>query len=286
MKRYPPIQPSLFNKKTALAVLFAALIILAPKTNGAGLDLTLNSSPPCLTLDANGNCQYNQTTLQGYIQVFYQFALAIGGILAVGMIVAGSIYISISGSVDKEREGRSFITSALLGLVILLGAFLILKTLNPNLTTLTPPTAPPPVDQSSASQTCEDCSAISVTTSITEVQCKTAGNCQLNTTLWNLLKVAARNFQNTFPEKTIAITEAYPPALDHQSACHENGTCADIAIRLRDDSPDCQILNTLIQDIKDQGLSPFNEYFKAPAPCTGTKTQDTTGSNIHVSIKQ
>lgn len=131
------------SNKHKILIFFALLaIIFLPKPGNAALDLKLYNSPPCLLTDQNGNCSPSQTTLEGYIQQLYNFALVIGGILAVGMIVAGSIYISVSGSVDKEREGKSFITSALLGLAILFGAYLILKTINPNLTVLTPPSAP------------------------------------------------------------------------------------------------------------------------------------------------
>lgn len=71
----------------------------------------------------------------------YQFAVAIAGILAVGTIVAGSIYISASaGSADKQSEGKDMITSAIWGLVLLFGSYLILNTVNPRLTALETPT--------------------------------------------------------------------------------------------------------------------------------------------------
>ncbi len=131
------------SNNTIKKLVVVLVLVTAPAvTRAAGLSLTLYNSPPCINV-VNGVCNsVDQTTLEGYIQTLYTFALGVGGILAVGMIIWGSIYISISGSVDKEREGRSFITSALLGLVILFSAFLILKTINPNLTTLTPPSAP------------------------------------------------------------------------------------------------------------------------------------------------
>ncbi len=70
----------------------------------------------------------------------YQFAVAIAGVLAVGTIVAGSIYISASaGSADKQSEGKDMITSAIWGLVLLFGSYLILNTLNPRLIALETP---------------------------------------------------------------------------------------------------------------------------------------------------
>lgn len=75
--------------------------------------------------------------LPGFIKAFYDFGLLIGGLLAIGMIAAGAVYYSISGAVDKQSEAKSMITSALLGLALLFGSYLILSNINPRLTTLT-----------------------------------------------------------------------------------------------------------------------------------------------------
>lgn len=82
-------------------------------------------------------------TIASQLDSFYQSAIAIGGVLAVIMIIVGGIYFSVSGgSADKKKEGKKYITSALWGLVLLLGAYLILNTINPELTTLEPPKPP------------------------------------------------------------------------------------------------------------------------------------------------
>ncbi len=271
-----------------MAALFA--VVLVPAITKAQLTLQLNSSPPCLlSTDANGAPLYGpcaaSSTLNGYIQLLYRFGLGIGGILAVGMIVWGSILISISGSVDKEREGRDFITSALFGLVLLFGAYLLLNQINPSLTSLVPPSAPAVTSAApTTQQPCNNCANISTTNAIIEIQCATIGNCQLNSSLWSKLQVAASNFHNNFPAESIAITEAYPPASQHQSTCHKNGTCADIALRPQNEQPDCSILTALLTDLSNAGLSPINEYFNAPSPCTGKKFEYTTAGNIHVNM--
>ncbi len=131
----------MFSKdKRILIIGVLAAVILLPAAVHA-LDLQLYSSPPCLLTDVYGACNAS-SSLNGYIQLIYRFGLGIGGILAVGMIVWGSVLISISGSVDKEREGRDFITSALFGLVLLFGAYLLLNQINPSLVQLMPPSAP------------------------------------------------------------------------------------------------------------------------------------------------
>ena len=82
----------------------------------------------------------DSTNITEYINRLYISAVAIAGITAVVMIVIGSIYYVVSGgSQDKQREGKDIITSAIWGVVLLLGAYTILNTVNPELVTLKPP---------------------------------------------------------------------------------------------------------------------------------------------------
>ena len=76
------------------------------------------------------------TSFIDYIIKLYQFGIAIAGILAVAMIVAGGIYMSATGNIDKKSEGREMIKSAIFGILILFGTYLILNTINPELVTL------------------------------------------------------------------------------------------------------------------------------------------------------
>jgi hypothetical protein len=84
--------------------------------------------------------QSQQANPVGMINQFYQFALLISGVLAFGAIVYGGIkYILAAGNPSGQTEGREWIKSALLGLLLLLGAYLVLNTINPNLTKLSLP---------------------------------------------------------------------------------------------------------------------------------------------------
>ena len=72
-----------------------------------------------------------------YVGGFYNFALGIGGLLALGAIVYGGVlYATSMGNPSKQSEGRAWIWSALTGLLLLAGAYLILYTINPNLVNL------------------------------------------------------------------------------------------------------------------------------------------------------
>jgi len=69
-----------------------------------------------------------------FVQQFYNFGLMIGGVLAFGAIVYGGIkYTFAAGNPSGQSDGKEWIKSALLGLLLLAAATLILKTINPSL---------------------------------------------------------------------------------------------------------------------------------------------------------
>jgi hypothetical protein len=77
----------------------------------------------------------------GAIGNFYQFALMIAGLLAFGSIIwAGIQYAMSSGNPGKQGDARDQITQAFLGILLLVGAYLILNVINPDLTVLKLPT--------------------------------------------------------------------------------------------------------------------------------------------------
>jgi len=84
-----------------------------------------------------------------FIQKLYDYALSIAGTLAVVMIVYGGVkYVVSAGSVSAQSDARDIIKNAVWGIVLLGGAYLVLKTINPQLVGLKEPgleplTAPP-----------------------------------------------------------------------------------------------------------------------------------------------
>ena len=110
----------------------------------------------------------------GIINQVYQFALMIGGLLAFGAIVYGGIkYMLAAGNPSGQTEGKEWIKSALLGLLLLSGAYLVLNTINPNLTTLSLPGLTPIQAQQNSSQNPTACGGNSPGT------CPTGQNCDL-----------------------------------------------------------------------------------------------------------
>lgn len=89
----------------------------------------------------------------GFVVNFYIFSLWISGVLAFGAIVYGGVkYTLAAGNPSAQNEGKEWIKGALLGLLLLVGAYIVLNTINPDLVklggnclpTLEAGSAPPP----------------------------------------------------------------------------------------------------------------------------------------------
>ena len=128
-------------KQFFFAALLIAGISAASLSHAVTISLSLpatGGTNPCSTPTAQG-C--NPTS---YINNFYTFTLLIGGLVAFGAIVFGGVkYMTSAGNPSSQSEGKAWIESALLGLLLLAGAYLILNTVNPNLTQLNLPTLQP-----------------------------------------------------------------------------------------------------------------------------------------------
>ncbi len=142
MKRFITI-PSMFL--VVLSVFFVSALFVHAQEPSPNKIVNINF--PCSPNDSSCSDISNETSIITYIMRFYNFGIAIVGIVAVGMIVAGGVYISTSGAVDKRSEGKDMITSAILGIVLLFGSYVLLRTVNPDLVLLKDPLAgqkPPP----------------------------------------------------------------------------------------------------------------------------------------------
>jgi hypothetical protein len=94
-----------------------------------------------ISMNIPGTSPNASTTPGAFIANFYQFALMIGGVLAFGVVVYGGIkYMASAGNPSGQGDAKEWIEAALLGLVLLVGAYFILNIVNPKLTNLTLPT--------------------------------------------------------------------------------------------------------------------------------------------------
>ncbi len=113
--------------------------LLAPKLQKINVSGYKMQVPiPCQPL-AGGQCA-SPATPAGYIARIYQFGLMIVGFAAFAMIVYGGIlYVFAAGDITKTSDAKDTITNAIYGLILFLGAYLILYTINPELVNLRNP---------------------------------------------------------------------------------------------------------------------------------------------------
>lgn len=91
--------------------------------------------------DAYPWCREAKGGLGPLVGRFYQIALGLAGAAALGVLIYGAILWTVSGAVTGKQDALEWIKGALWGLVLLLGAYLILWTINPDLVNLTNPPA-------------------------------------------------------------------------------------------------------------------------------------------------
>lgn len=91
------------------------------------------------------------TSLPAYIKYIYYFLIGIGGLIALGALIYGSVrYIASFGNPQTAKEGRDQILAAISGLIILLASWLIVHSINPEITTFRLPPIRPALSSLSA----------------------------------------------------------------------------------------------------------------------------------------
>lgn len=120
--------------------------VLSPLPQGSisqrvrGYELSIDI--PCQPI-AGGQCP-TITGPASYIARIYQFGLMIVGLLAFASIVYGALkYILSAGSLASLDEAKDQIKQAIFGVILLLGAFIVLYTINPQLVSLREPDVTP-----------------------------------------------------------------------------------------------------------------------------------------------
>jgi hypothetical protein len=73
-----------------------------------------------------------------YIRNFFIFGLSLIAFMAVAALGLGGIMWMLSGSVTTTAKAKDLILGAFMGLLLLLGSYLLLYTIDPTLTNLSP----------------------------------------------------------------------------------------------------------------------------------------------------
>lgn len=113
------------------------LPVLAQEANSAEIS---SAQGPCSSVDTLSDC----------VVVIYRWALGLGVLLALVMIIfSGYMYLTAGGNAQQVAAAKERFAGAFIGLIILFAAVLILRTINPDLVKFQEPVLPP-VDTSGA----------------------------------------------------------------------------------------------------------------------------------------
>jgi hypothetical protein len=228
-----------------------AFLLLIAGTAFAQTDYTPLAPIPQLQ-NAAGKVNIN-TFLPGLVK----FAIGLAAAMAVlRIVIAGFTYIS-TDAWGKKSDAKTMIEEALLGLLLAIGAYTILYTVNPQLVqfNLSTPNLPRAgdIDGGLGSGTgvsdCPNC--IPVPSSIphkTVAQngCAAPGPCVLHATLVNKLG----QLRTAMSSISWQVTEMYPPTIDHLDTCHDNGTCFDAKLIATNNQPTPQAISVFLKEIK------------------------------------
>jgi len=102
---------------------------------------SLNVAIPGLTFSSQLGQEKGFLTvpfLAQYISAAYKYLIAAGAVAAAIMIMYGGFLYIVGAAAPQIKRGKEIITDAVIGLILLMGAYVILSTLNPDLLSLQP----------------------------------------------------------------------------------------------------------------------------------------------------
>ncbi len=122
-------------------------------------------------ISPTGDTLTSCTSVTGMIKYAYDWGISLGGMAAfISLVIAGFQYLTSVGDSGKMSEAISRIQSAFFGLILLLSSWLVLNTINPELTTLKTPISieeiPLPSNFDPGSLNIPDCIFVEVYTGI------------------------------------------------------------------------------------------------------------------------
>lgn len=116
-------------KKIGIFIIFATLLLPTVVALAQETDLSYTVLAPLPGVGEGDG----KTTLETYIPAIFKLAIGLSAVAAVLMIVLGGFQYISSDALMKKSEGRERIKNAVFGLVLVISAWLILNTINPNL---------------------------------------------------------------------------------------------------------------------------------------------------------
>jgi hypothetical protein len=117
-----------------ISVFLPTLVLAQPAPAPRDPDPAVSADTNPCSLDGIRNKGGAATTFPKCVNQIYVWSLGIAVILAMLMIVLGGYFLMTSGgNAEQATKGKEYITSAMIGLVILFCAYLLLNQINPDL---------------------------------------------------------------------------------------------------------------------------------------------------------
>jgi hypothetical protein len=212
---------------------------------------TQNDYTVLAPLPGIGDSTGGQTSFNEYVPRAFTFMIGIAAALAFVMITLGGITYATTDSILKKEDGKKFITDAIWGLVLVIGAYAILNTINPNILSfklnIPRPSVTPPPSSVTTAGSCTGCATLSsfslpAKNGLSSAQVTTALGAELQNLNTGLQKDGISWY----------VSEAYPPTYAlHKSDCHSNGSCVDANLS----NPTAANINQFAVDAAKAGLN-------------------------------
>ena len=190
----------------------------------------------------NGTSTTNLTT---YIPNMFRLVMGIAGVLAFIMITYGGFIYATSDAIQEKGEGRGYIENAVYGLILVLGAVVLLNTINPKIMNFDILLPKPDIAGTQNTTPCANCGSLS---SFGIPAKSDSLNAQADINLARKLNKLTSILDTGVDWK---ISEGYPPTVQHKDPCHSNGTCVDIVLT----NPTANNINTFSNEANKDGLS-------------------------------
>jgi hypothetical protein len=188
-------------------------------------------------------------SFSSYINLMIEIIIGFLGIISVVMIMVAGVQYMTTDAMGQKSQARDRILNAVIGLLIAIGSFIILNTINPNLLKLEPNIAtvviketgddgkPISIEYSTAQGAESACPGVpgKVTCVALDSSLRTSfskpENKNLETTLHDKVLELESKLATTAVGRNWRITEAWMPTLKpprfHEANCHKIGTCID-----------------------------------------------------------
>ncbi len=251
------------------AIILSTLLILplffciTLKLKAASGDYTLLAPLPCVNKseDCSSGSTETVTDIKSYVEGGFKLLVGISGLIAVLNIIYGGFTYITAEAVGKKANGKKRIQDSLIALVFVIGAWLILNTINPNILSFNLS-----IDQAtianrfgggtlSGLNDCPNCLEIPSNLTVKNPGGKLTGG---TTQELNLLSNQIPSSLNWVITDAAGMNDSWPLCQSnqttqcHSSVCHVNGTCVDV-----------RLTNPTATNIKNFAIAASNAGMKA-----------------------